>query len=102
MQPVPGRNIMECKPKVALPRNLGLNDSIPLGLVAGCMVADRKVWPGARTGAKGPRPTHGRVGAGLASPAGIGASANVIISRRDYINQPGVDAERLRRVAIAN
>jgi len=61
-----------------------------------------KVWPGARTGAKGQQPPHGRAGAGLASPAGIGAGANVIISRRDYINQPGVDAERLRRVAIAN
>jgi hypothetical protein len=65
-------------------------------------LADRKVWPGARTGAKGPRPTHGRVGAGLASPAGIGAGAGVIISQRDFINQPGVDAERLRRVVIAN
>ena len=72
------------------------------------MVADRKVWPDARTGAKGQRPTHGRAGAGLASPAGIGAGAGVIISRRDYINQPGVDGpsrtgeERLRRVEIAN
>jgi hypothetical protein len=37
----------------------------------------------------------------LASPAGTGAGANVIISRRDFINQPGVDAERLRRVVIA-
>jgi len=43
--------------------------SIPLGLVAGDMVADRKVWPDARTGAKDQRPTHGRAGAGLASPA---------------------------------
>jgi len=93
---------VECKPKVALPRNLGLNDSIPLGLVAGCMVANRKVWPDARTGAKGQRPTQGRAGAGLASPAGIGAGAGVIISQRDFINQPGVDAERLRRVVIAN
>jgi hypothetical protein len=30
-------------------------------------------WPGARTGAKGQRPTHGRAGVGLASPAGTGA-----------------------------
>ena len=44
-------------------------------LSAGCMVADRKVWPDARTGAKGQRPTHGRAGAGLASPAGTGAGA---------------------------
>src|ERR1019366_1555622 len=28
-------------------------------------------WPSARTGAKGQRPTQGRAGAGLASPAGI-------------------------------
>jgi hypothetical protein len=69
---------------------------------AGCMVADRKVWSAARTGAKGRRPTHGRAGAGLASPAGIGAGANTMISRRDCINQPGVDAERLRRVEITN
>ena len=34
-------------------------------------MADRKVWPDA-TGAKGQRPTHGRAGAGLASPAGSG------------------------------
>ena len=66
------------------------------------MVADRKVWPDARTGANGQRPTHGRAGAGLASPAGIGADANAIVSRRDYIIQPGVDAQRLRRVVIAN
>ena len=38
--------------------------------LAGCMVADRTVWPDARTGAKGQRPTQGRAGAGLASPAG--------------------------------
>jgi len=42
-------------------------------------VADCKVWPAARTGAKGQRPTHGRAGAGLASPAGIGAGAAVTI-----------------------
>jgi hypothetical protein len=51
------------------------------------MVADRKVWPDARTGAKGQRPTLGRAGAGLASPAGTGADANAIgivqISRTD-------------------
>jgi hypothetical protein len=41
--------------------------------LAVCMVADSKVWPGARTWAKGQRPTQGRAGAGLASPAGIGA-----------------------------
>jgi len=56
---------VERTPKVARPRNLGLNDSIPLGLVAGGTVADRKVWPDARTGAKGRRPTQGRAGAGL-------------------------------------
>ena len=37
-------------------------------LAAGC-----KGWPAARTGAKGQRPTHGRAGAGLASPAGTAA-----------------------------
>src|ERR1039457_79778 len=37
--------------------------------LAVCMVADRKVWPAARTGAKGQRPTQGRAGAGLASLA---------------------------------
>ena len=75
---------MERTPKVALPRNLGLNDSIPLGLVAGGMVADRKVWPDARTGAKGQRPTHGRAGAGLASPAGTGADAAVIVITQQF------------------
>jgi hypothetical protein len=49
-----------------------------LEIVAGRMVADRKVWPDARTGAKGQRPTQGRAGAGLASPAGIGAGASLI------------------------
>ena len=42
--------------------------------LAGCMVADRKVWPDARTGAKGQRPMQGRAGAGLASPAGTGTA----------------------------
>ena len=46
---------------------------------AGCMVADRKVWPDARTGAKGQRPAHGRAGAGLASPAGTGVGAAALI-----------------------
>jgi hypothetical protein len=32
MQPVPGRKIIGREPKVARPRNLGLNDAIPLGL----------------------------------------------------------------------
>jgi hypothetical protein len=40
------------------------------------MVAVCKVWPDARTGAKGQRPTHGRAGAGLASPAGTGAGSH--------------------------
>jgi hypothetical protein len=31
-----------------------------------CLVADRKVWPAAKTGANGQRPAHGRAGAGLA------------------------------------
>ena len=53
-------------------------------------------------GTKGQRLLPDRAGAGLASPAGIGAGADMIVSRRDYINQPGVDAERLRRVVIAN
>jgi hypothetical protein len=44
-----------------------------------CMVDDGKVWPDARTGAKGQRPTHGRAGAGLASPAGTGAGAAVTL-----------------------
>ena len=35
------------------------------------MVAVCKDWPAARTGAKGQRPPQGRVGAGLASPAGL-------------------------------
>jgi hypothetical protein len=37
-------------------------------LVAFCMVADRKVWPAARTGAKGQWPTQGRAGAGFRQP----------------------------------
>jgi hypothetical protein len=49
-----------------------------LQCLAVCMVADRKVWPAARTGAKGQGPTHGRAGAGLASPAGTGAGAATI------------------------
>ena len=53
-------------------------------LGAGGMVADRKVWPDARTGAKGQRPTHGRAGAGLASPAGTGV-ARVCSSQRDVM-----------------
>jgi hypothetical protein len=64
--------------------------SIPLGLVAGCMVADRKVWPDARTGAKGQRPTHGRVGAGLVSPVGTGAGANAIHMARSSDNSPAI------------
>ena len=47
------------------------NDAAPTAL----KMADRKVWPAARIGAKGQRPTHGRAGAGLASPAGTGAEA---------------------------
>ena len=47
------------------------------------MVADRKVWPDARTGAKGQRPTHGRAGAGLASSAGTGAGADPIVLHND-------------------
>jgi hypothetical protein len=35
--------------------------------------------------ATGQRPKHGRAGAGLASPAGTGAGADVIISRRGCI-----------------
>jgi hypothetical protein len=54
------------------------------GRVAVCMVADRKVWPDARTGAKGQRPMHGRAEAGLASPAGIGAAANTIAVMQQF------------------
>jgi hypothetical protein len=54
------------------------------------MVADRKVWPDARTGAKGQRPTHGRAGAGLACPAGIGAGANAIVQARSSDNSPAI------------
>ena len=46
--------------------------------LAVCMVADRKVWLAARTGAKGQRPTQVRAGAGLARSAGIGAGAVTI------------------------
>ena len=42
-------------------------------------MADRKVWPDARTGAKGQRPTQGRAGAGLVCPAGTGAGADAIL-----------------------
>ena len=55
-----------------------------------CMVADRKVWPDARTGAKGQRPTHGRAGTGLASPAGTGAGANAIVRARSSDNSPAI------------
>jgi hypothetical protein len=51
-----------------------------------CLVADRKVWPDARTGAKGQRPTHGRAGAGLASPAGTGADAPIVLAHRFRID----------------
>lgn len=43
------------------------------------MVADRKVWPDARTGAKGQRQTHSRAGAGLASPDGTEKGADTIV-----------------------
>jgi len=43
--------------------------------LAVCLAAYRKVWPAARTGAKGQLPMQGRAGAGLASPAGTGAGA---------------------------
>ena len=55
IQPVPGRKFVERTPKVALPRNLGLNDSIPLGLVAERM--DRGKRPAATA-----RPGRGRIG----------------------------------------
>ena len=45
-------------------------------MAAGGMVADRKVWTDARTGAKGQRPTPGRAGAGLASPDGTAAGVD--------------------------
>ena len=54
------------------------------------LVADRKVWPDARTGAKGQRPTHGRAGTGLASPAGIGAGACLIVAARRDDNSPAI------------
>ena len=54
------------------------------------MVADRKVWPDARTGAKGQRPTHGRAGTGLASPAGTGAGACLIVAARRDDNSPAI------------
>jgi len=56
------------------------------GMMAACMVADRKVWPDARTGAKGQRPSHGRAGARLASPAGIGAGADMMVVSRQFGN----------------
>jgi hypothetical protein len=59
-------------------------------VVAGCMVAGRKVWPDTRTGAKGQRPTHGRAGTGLASPAGIGAGACLIVAARRDDNSPAI------------
>jgi hypothetical protein len=39
-------------------------------MMADCTVADRKVWPAARTGTKGQRPPQCQAGVGLASPAG--------------------------------
>jgi hypothetical protein len=48
-----------------------------------CMMAVCKVWPAARTGAKGQRPTQGRAGAGLASPA---AQSNPFASRDLPVN----------------
>jgi len=51
-----------------LSRRLKVRSQIPnqTKMVAGCMVADRKVWPDARAGA------------GLASPAGTGAGADAM------------------------
>ena len=63
--------------------------AVALALVPGDGVEvagiDRKVWPDARTGAKGQRPTHGRAGAGLASLAGTGAGAGARQVRRTGI-----------------
>ena len=61
-----------------LARSRKVRTQIPIKakMVVGCMVADRKVWPDAGTGAKGQRPTHGRAGAGLASTAGIVAGSH--------------------------
>ena len=53
-------------------------------MMAVCMVADRKVWPDARTGAKGQRPPQRRAGAGLASPAGTGVGAAMIVMAQRF------------------
>ena len=95
IQPVPGRKITGREPKVARPRNLGLNDSIPLGL--------ETVFGATPETATGTGALPGNVPAGrpMAVWGGrTGQRRGVEKSQRDFINQPGVDAQRLRRVMI--